>query len=116
MVRKWRIIYWESRSGQQPIYRFIEKQALKAKAKIFNTFELLEEYGVRLGTPHVKKLSGTVLWELRILGQDSLRFFYVAHIGKEFLILHGFVKKSQKTPKKEMGLALKRLSEYRERK
>ncbi|MBU1327004.1 type II toxin-antitoxin system RelE/ParE family toxin [Patescibacteria group bacterium] len=51
--------------------------------------------------------------ELRILGGDSIRIFYVATSGRAFLLLHGFIKKSRKAPKKEIKVALTRLKEYK---
>jgi len=79
------------------------------------TDNLLKEYNIRLGGSHAKKLTGTDLWELRILGGDSIRVFYVAAERQSFLLLHGFKKKSFATPKKELKLALDRLKDYRAR-
>jgi len=72
-------------------------------------------FGIRLGLPHVKKLTGTQLWELRILGSDSLRVLYIAMTGKTFVLLHGFKKKKDKTPPKEIKIAEGRLDELRSR-
>lgn len=112
----WNIIYYESSSGNIPVYDFIESLSPIAKSKVSNTFDLLTEYGVKLGPPHVKKVVGTDLWELRILGGDSIRIFYIATSVKVFLLLHGFFKKSQKAPKKELKIALARLKEYKSKK
>ena len=110
---KWKITYYKSPSGAIPAYEFIEKLNKNAKAKVINTFTLLEDYGILLGLPHVKKLTGTDLWELRILGSDSLRILYVAVTGKTFLLLHGFIKKKMETPKKEIKTALNRLVDHK---
>ena len=110
---EWNIIYYESPSGDTPVYDFIESLSSTAKSKVSNTFDFLTEFGVKLGLPHVKKVTGTGLWELRILGGDSIRIFYIATSGRTFLLLHGFVKKSQKAHKKEIKIALARLKEYR---
>jgi len=59
--------------------------------------------------PHVKKLTGTPLWEIRILGENNARILFVTHIGKQIVLLHAFIKKSNKTPAKEIAIALKRL-------
>ena len=74
---------------------------------------MLREFGIRLGLPHVKKLTGTDLWELRILGSDSVKVLYVAMAGKTFVLLHGFKKKRYKTPPKEIKIANNRLAELR---
>jgi phage-related protein len=115
MEQKWKIIYYKSPNGQFPVFEFIEDLKPLAKAKIYNTFELLKEYNILLGPPHVKKLTGRQLWELRILGSDNLRIFYVAIKGKAFLLLHGFKKKKQKTDQKEITTALERFFKYREK-
>lgn len=112
MNQNWKIDYYKTLSGAEPIYDFIEKLPLKTKAKIYNTFELLTEFSTHLQPPHAKKLTGTPLWELRILGENSIRIFYLAMTGKTFLVLHGFIKKTQKTPRQEIVTALKRLREY----
>ena len=74
---------------------------------------MLREFGIRLGLPHVKKLTGTDLWELRILGSDSVKVLYVAMAGKTFVLLHGFKKKRYKIPPKEIKIANNRLAELR---
>lgn len=109
----WKIEYYSSKNKQEPVKDFIDNLDYKAKAKVYYSLELLEEFGLNLKLPHVKKLSGLPLWELRILGKNSIRFFYIAKTGKIFLILHGFVKRKQKTPKKEIRIAMVRLEEYR---
>ncbi|MDP3758623.1 MAG: type II toxin-antitoxin system RelE/ParE family toxin, partial [Candidatus Daviesbacteria bacterium] len=76
---------------------------------------LVQEFGIHLGSPHAKKLTGTDLWELRIVGGDSVRVLYVATAGKTFVLLHGFKKKKNKTPPKEIRIAEERLLEYKSR-
>ncbi|MBI4157442.1 type II toxin-antitoxin system RelE/ParE family toxin [Candidatus Woesebacteria bacterium] len=112
---KWKIVYYESTNGSFPIYEFINGLEARAKSKVINTLDYLEIYGTRLGLPHVKKVTRTDLWELRILGSDNIRIFYVATFGRTFLLLHGFVKKSPKTPNKEIKIAVARLKEYKSR-
>jgi len=107
MDGKWQIIYYETRSGQSPVFDFIQSFEMKTRSKISNTLDLLKEYGICLGQPHSKKLTGTDLWELRILGTDNLRIFYVAIIQKSFLLLHGINKKKQKTDIKDVRIAPK---------
>ncbi|MFZ2152800.1 MAG: type II toxin-antitoxin system RelE/ParE family toxin [Microgenomates group bacterium] len=108
----WKIIYYQYPNGKEPIYDFIESLSPVAQAKVSNTFDLLLQFGIRLGLPHVKKISNTDLWELRILGGDSIRIIYIATTGKQFLLLHGFVKKTQKTDKRELKIAQSRLKEF----
>lgn len=112
MEQKWRIIYHKTQQGASPVYAFINSLDAKVKSKIIDTIDLLEEFGIRLGLPHAKKLTGTPLWELRVIGSGNIRIFYVAIVNKTFLLLHGFQKKKQKTDRREIRIAVHRLGEY----
>lgn len=113
---KWRIELYENAKGEKPVEEFFDSLEVKAKLKINHAIELLETFGLEGGYPHVKKLIGSDLWEYRILGSDSIRIFYVSMAGRTFLILHGFKKKKQRTPIKEIKAAERRLEEYLMRK
>jgi phage-related protein len=64
-----------------------------------------------LGAPHVKHLEGK-LWELRLKGRDGIaRALYVTATGKRLIVLRAFVKKTQKTPRAEIEVALQRAKE-----
>ena len=112
---KWKIDYYSTPSGKEPVQKFIEKLSYTPQSRVYNTLELLAELGIRLGLPHAKKITKTPLWELRVLGEKSLRFFYVARVGRIFLLLHGFSKKKQKTPRREIKTALNRLRDHKNR-
>lgn len=116
MDQSWEIIYYATIQGKSPVREFINSLEARAKSKVINSINLLEEFGIKLGAPHVKKLAGTDLWELRILGGDSLRVLYVTVSGKKFLLLHGFQKKTQKTEIKEIKIATARLKDFQLRK
>lgn len=112
MHPKWTILFYEDPNGEKPVESFLISLNEATQAKIARTFDLLEEFGIGLGSPRLKKISGPSLWELRILGTDSIRIFYVTLTGKTFLMLHGFKKKTQKTPRKEITIAQHRLSRF----
>lgn len=111
----WKIIYYETKQGISPAFDFINNLELRAKTKVANTLDLLTEFGTRLGLPHAKKLAGTEIWELRVLGSDSIRILYVAIFGKNFLLLHGFLKKKQKAAQKDIKIAQERLRDFKAR-
>lgn len=68
------------------------------------------QYGWPLGMPLVRKL-GADLWEVRShLEHGTARVFFTV-LGAQMVLLHGFVKKSQATPKAELDLARKRMKE-----
>ena len=87
--------------------KFIKSLQKPTIAKVLRMIDLLEKFGQKLGPPHTKKVSAR-LFELRIAGRQEVRIFYTFHKSKNFL-LHGFVKKSQKIPKKEIKVALQKL-------
>ncbi len=115
MEEPWKVILYRSLSGDYPVQQFIDSLEIRAQSKVQDTIKSLQEFGIRLGLPHVKKLTGTELWELRIVGSDSLRILSVAIRGKTFVLLHGFKKKKDKTPPKEIKIAESRLAELRSR-
>lgn len=115
MDQKWRILLYETISGDSPVKNFINSLDEKAQAKIYGIIELLKLSGTSLGGPHLKKLAGTSFWEIRILGSDSIRILYIAVEIKTFILLHGFKKKKQKTDQKEIKIATDRLNEYKSR-
>ncbi len=115
MDKQWKVLLYTTPQGDKPVNEFIRSLELKTQTKVYNALELLKSYGVSVGSPHIKKLAGTELWELRILGSDSIRILYIAITGKTFLLLHGFKKKKDKTPPKEIRIAEDRLAEFRTR-
>ncbi len=73
---------------------------------------LWREFGILLGMPHARPVSGHAsLWELR---PGANRIFYFAHTGRQFVMLHTFRKQSQKTPEREIRQAEKRLAQFLE--
>lgn len=106
----WKVIYYVSTTGDNPVKDFLDARP-KTKLKALRILSHIEEYGLGSAIPHIKKLSGTPLWEIRILGEDSIRILYITQQDKKVLLLHAFVKKTDKTPKKEINTALTRLKE-----
>ena len=113
MEEIWKVTFYSSLNGELPVKNFIDNLDEIAQGKVINTIRLLKMYGVQMGAPHARKIIGMDIWELRILGKDSIRIFYIAIQNKTFLLLHAFIKKSQKTPVKELKIAKERLREYR---
>ena len=80
-------------------------------ARYLHLTDLMVEFGSNLGMPHTKAIDRG-LFELRIKGKEGIaRVFYCTKVGKRIVMLHVFVKKSQKTPKKELKLAIQRMKE-----
>jgi phage-related protein len=82
------------------------------QARFVRISELIEVYGIEhVGMPHVRHLDGK-LWEMRAKGKAGIsRGIYVAITGRRVVILRIFVKKTEKTPRSEILLALERMKE-----
>lgn len=103
---KWRITFYNEK---------VKSQALAFPEGILANFlhviGLLEEFGPQIGMPHTRPM-GSGLSEVRARGKEGIaRALYCSLPGKELVMLNVFIKKSQKTPSKELELARKRMQE-----
>ncbi len=81
------------------------------KARYISLSHRMVNHGPNLGEPHTKAL-GDGLFELRLKAAEGIaRVFYCTRVGRRIVILHSFVKKTDKTPIKERRLAERRLKE-----
>ncbi|HTQ13453.1 MAG TPA: type II toxin-antitoxin system RelE/ParE family toxin [Rhizomicrobium sp.] len=91
-----------------------ELDALPAdmRAKFERIVALIQSHGLeKVREPYVKHLDGK-LWEMRLIGRDGIaRAIYVTASGKRVFVLRTFVKKTEKTPKRELELARERAKE-----
>jgi len=85
----------------------------KIQARMIRLMELMEKHGANLGEPHTKPL-GDELFEIRAKSKEGIgRGIFCYMQSKRIVVLHVFVKKDQKTPKKDLELAKERLKEVR---
>ena len=84
------------------------------QARFLRLAERIASVGLEsLGDPHVKHLEGK-LWELRLTGRGGIaRALYVTAIGRRVVVVRAFLKKTQKTPRSEIELALQRAKEVK---
>lgn len=101
-----RIYYYSNSRGDEIVSNFVSSLDISTRARAMRTIDLLETFGPKLSAPYSKKVSQN-LYELRIRGKIHIRIFY-AFIGEDIILLHGIKKKTNKLPKKDMELALKR--------
>ena len=82
------------------------------RARFVRIAELLEEFGPQhVREPYVKPL-GNKLWEMRMKGKDGIaRAIYVAAVGQRLVVLHAFIKKTNKTPRTAIETATRRAKE-----
>ncbi|CAK0780867.1 Type II toxin-antitoxin system RelE/ParE family toxin [Gammaproteobacteria bacterium] len=83
------------------------------RARYFKLTDRMEVHGPNLGDPHTKAF-GDGLFELRLKGAEGIaRVFYCTLVGRRIVMLHSFIKKSQKTPTNEQGIAETRMREVK---
>ena len=83
------------------------------QARYINLTQRMMEFGPNLGLPHTDAFGGG-LFELRLKGAEGIaRVFFCTLVDKDIVMLHCFVKKSQKTPAKELNIARNRLQEIK---
>ena len=112
--------FYEDQHGNQPVKEVLVELREKAQSskdarvqyqKLLTYIRALETYGTRIGEPQVKHIEGS-LWELRPL---SHRVFFFYWRDSKFVLLHHFIKKTQKTPHKEIEQAFRHLKDFLER-
>jgi phage-related protein len=96
------------------VAREVEALPDDMRARLARLIRLIQEFGFRaLPYDAVKHLEGP-LWELRVTGRDGIsRAIYVTATGQRVVIVHAFVKKTQKTPRRELEIARQRAREVR---
>lgn len=112
------IHFYRARNGRQPVIDYLNKLKSKndkdsriKKAKIYGYIEALQIYGTQVGEPYVKHLDGEI-WELRPLRD---RILFAAWHNGSFILLHTFMKTTQKTPAREIEKAKRELADALER-
>ena len=110
-----KIELYSTEDGKEVLAEYINELPAKHQAKAFREIDLLAEFGNALKEPYVKHIDGEI-WELRIkFSSDISRIFYFIWQADTIVLLHGFIKKTQKTPRSEIEIAQKRLRDYKRR-
>lgn len=115
------VIFYEDKNGYsevESLLKVMSKDAVTNKQSRVNLnrivayIDKLKECGTRVGVPVTKHLDGEI-WELRPLKN---RILYAYYKDNTFIILTHFIKKTKKTPKREIERAIRYLKDYTERK
>lgn len=108
----WRVIFFEEADGSKPVFDYIFAGGLSDKdiAVISNILVSLQNQGPEIqGTDMDKPIEGPI----RELRKDRHRILYAQH-GHSFVLLTAFLKKTQKTPRDLIDLALKRYEQFKQ--
>lgn len=102
---------WEIECPYEEVEKFVLKLPPSLSAKYFHLTDLMGEFGANIGMPHTQSMSSG-LFELRVKGKEGMaRVFFCTKVGKRIIMLHGFVRKTPKTPQKELRKAERRFKE-----
>ena len=108
------IYFYKSPQGDEPVLDYIKELAKKQDKdskvklrKIHDYIKILAQYGKQAGEPYVKHLEGEI-WELRPMRD---RIFFVGWMNDSYILLHSFLKKTQKTPAREIEKAKRELAD-----
>ena len=106
---KWRVETLNARVDEE-----LSMLDVSLKARFLHVCELLETFGPsQVGLPHVRFLVEK-LWEIRLKGKNGIaRAIYVTASDKRIVVVHAFVKKTQKTPTAAIEIALTRAKELK---
>lgn len=105
---------WSVETLDETVDGEIEALPVEMRARLARIAELIETKGIEhVRAPHVKHVEGP-LWEIRLSGKSGIsRALYVTVKNRRVVIVRVFVKKTEKTPRSEIGLALKRAKSVR---
>ena len=105
---KWKIIYYN-----EELQHWTENLPVEIRAYYARITERMEIYGPNLGLPHTRPM-GEGLFEIRAQGKEGIaRIFYCTVINQKIVMLHGFIKKTRKTPRNELKTANQRMKEVK---
>lgn len=105
-----RLLYFTTASNRQPVKDFLDQQDVKAQVKIREVLQFFREYGFHLPDQYLRRMSGTnSLWELRAKYRGRQYRIFVARFEDDAVLLHGIIKKTQKTPQQDLQTAQERL-------
>jgi phage-related protein len=105
---KYSIIYYS-----QEVQEEIMNLPVTLQARYIGLTDRMMEHGPNLGLPHTDAFGGG-LFELRLKGAEGIaRVFFCLVVKQKIVMLHSFIKKTQKTPDKELKLAKQRMKEFK---
>jgi phage-related protein len=102
----WQLNYYNAKVTEQ-----LEAWPVGIRAGFLRIAELMQMYGPDIGMPHTKAM-GAGLFEVRAKGREGIgRAFYCTLVGERIMILHAIIKKTDKTPARELARARARQKE-----
>ncbi len=106
-----KVVFYRSEAGNEPVREWLKDLYRDDKRQIGEDIKTTQ-LGWPLGMPLIKKIDKD-LWEVRTRLTDGITRVFFTVDGEYMILLHGFIKKSQKTPQNDLKTALSRLSTYK---
>jgi|SRR5690606_35897049 len=107
---EWVVKFYRLPNGRAPVEEFLRELPAKPREKVVKWIEFLEEFGPEWGKPHIEQLAPKIR-QLRVKhGSNIYRIPFFTASGQVLVLTHGFVKKDNKTPQRE----IERAKRYRE--
>src|SRR5437763_12445650 len=99
---QWQVVFYVDESGKSPVAEFLNTLDLRTQARFDWSIEQLRQRNIHAQEPLVRHLEGKI-WELhRESNTNIYRLLYAFLSGRRILFLHGFQKRTQKTPKQDI--------------
>jgi phage-related protein len=119
LEKEWIVEYYQKKNGEIPVEKFLLTLNPKLRAKAYSDIMLLKKLGINIREPYSIPIKGDKykgLFELRTkFSSDITRIFYFLFDKNKFILLHGFVKKANKPPERELDRALDYKKDYERR-
>ena len=109
---KLNVVFFQTDANVEPVRKWLKSQAIERRKVIGEDIKTVQ-FGWPLGMPLVEKLA-PYLWEVRSKIPGGIARVLFTVDGDTMILLHGFIKKSQKIPKQELKVAKSRLKMYLE--
>ena len=105
------VVFYRTESGNEPVREWLKELPRDDKRQIGEDIKTAQ-LGWPLGMPLIRKIDSD-LWEVRTRLESGIARVFFTVDGEYMILLHGFIKKSQKTPQNELKTALTRLGNYK---
>ena len=106
--KTWHVVFFNQKLEEQ-----ILEMPRGIRVRFLSMMEIMQRQGPDLGMPHTRAL-GRGLYEIRAKAAEGIgRYFYCTLVGNEIVVLHCFVKKTQKTPSRHLDIARMRMNEVK---
>ena len=112
---KFTVEFYEKENGENPVELFLDKLDIKMRSKLLMILKILQEKGNLLSEPYSKHLDDGIFEIRGKVGSDISRVLYFFYFGGKIIVTNGFIKKTQKTPSKEIEKAKCYRKDYLER-